>query len=98
MHNTFLGEKNGLVGGANTIALNNLFTGIENRAVRRVGKSITAWSLFWNNLVNYETSVVDSASLRVADPKVDLDRAPHGLAVPQSRPAQSPITGKGRRC
>jgi hypothetical protein len=72
MHNTFLGEKNGLVGGANTIALNNLFTGIQNRAVRRVGgKSITAWSLFWNNLVNYETSVLDSATLRVADPKVD---------------------------
>lgn len=72
LHNTFIGEKNGLVGGANTIALNNLFTGIEGRAVKRVGgNSITAWSIFWTNGVHYETSVLDSATLRVVDPKVD---------------------------
>ena len=71
-HNTVVGEKNGLVGGANTIAVNNIFTGIENRAVRRVGgRSVTAWSLCWNNLMNYESSVLDSASLRLGDPGLD---------------------------
>ena len=50
INNTFVDEQNGLIGGANTIALNNLFTGIQGSAVRRVaGASITAHALFWNN-------------------------------------------------
>ena len=71
-HNTFMAERNGLVGGANTIALNNVFAGISGSALRRVaGGSITAYSLFWDNGIHYESSVIDTGTVRVADPRLD---------------------------
>ena len=72
--NTFRDERYGMVGGANVIALNNIFTGTQFTAVRRVGgSSITAYTLFWNNTINYETSVVDSAHTLHADPMLRSD-------------------------
>jgi parallel beta helix pectate lyase-like protein/K319-like protein len=68
-NNTFIGEKNGLVGGANVIALNNVFVGTQGKALRRVGgNSIASYSMFWNNLVDYETSVIDAPHMLQMDP------------------------------
>ncbi len=69
--NTFVGENYGMVGGANVIALNNVFTGIAHAALRRVGgNSIASYNLFWNNVLNYESSVVDAPHLTIADPRL----------------------------
>lgn len=71
INNTFRGEHNGLVGGANVIALNNLFIGTRGAAVRRVGgASITAHALFWQNGIDHEESVVDSTHLVRGDPRL----------------------------
>jgi hypothetical protein len=72
IHNTFVGEKNGLVGGANVIALNNIFTGTQGSAIRRVsGNSIVSYAMLWNNGIHYETSVVDAPHMIVANPVLD---------------------------
>ena len=71
-NNTFIGEQNGIVGGANVVALNNIFTGIQGKALRRVGgSSIASYSLFWNNGVDDEDSVIDAAHMLHADPALD---------------------------
>lgn len=77
IHNTFIAEKNGVVGGANAILLNNVFTDIEATAVRRVGgNSIAAYSLFWNNGINYYESAVDTAHQISAAPLLDAAGIP----------------------
>ncbi len=74
IHNTFLGERNGLVGGANVIALNNLFVETQGSAVRRVaGNSILSYALFWNDGIDYEESSVDLAHLLYGDPGLGGD-------------------------
>lgn len=74
INNTFTGEHYGLVGGANTIAVNNLFTGLTGPAVRRVGgNSIVAHALFWQNALNTEESVLDTATFVYADPRLKAD-------------------------
>ncbi len=71
IHNTFDAVRYGFVGGANVIALNNIFTGTQVSALRRVGgNSITSYSLFWNNAIDYEESVVDAPHLLHADPRL----------------------------
>jgi hypothetical protein len=73
-NNTFSGERYGVVGGANSIVLNNIFTGIRASALRRVGgSSIAAYNLFWQNLVNQEESVVDTSTSVFADPLLASD-------------------------
>jgi PKD repeat protein len=74
INNTFSGDNYGLVGGANAIVLNNIFTGAHATALRRVGgNSIASYNLFWNNGTHYEESTVDLAHTLVADPLVNPD-------------------------
>ena len=74
INNTFTAEHYGLVGGANTIAVNNIFTGLTGPAVRRVGgNSIVAHALFWQNAINTEESVLDAATFVYADPSLKSD-------------------------
>ena len=73
-NNTFSGERYGVVGGANSIVLNNIFTGTRASALRRVGgSSIAAYNLFWQNLVNQEESVVDTSTSVFADALLTAD-------------------------
>ena len=74
IHNTFINEKYGLVGGANTIALNNIFVGTQGSAIRHLtGNSIASYAMFWNNGIDYETSVVDAPHLLQANPALNAD-------------------------
>jgi hypothetical protein len=76
LHNTIVDEKNGMVGGANVIALNNIFKGIEGKALRRVGgSSIASYNLFWSNGVDYEESVVDPAHVVTGNPLLNASGA-----------------------
>jgi len=76
IHNTFMAERNGFVGGANVIALNNIFAGTQSSALRRVGgNSIASYNLFWNNGTDYEQSNVDLAHILRADPRLGADGA-----------------------
>ena len=68
-NNTFSGENYGIVGGANSIVLNNIFAGTLATALRRVGgASTSAYNLFWHNAVDYEDSVVDPSTSVFEDP------------------------------
>jgi PKD repeat protein len=74
VNNTFSAGNYGVVGGANAVVLNNVFSGNRGSAVRRVaGNSTTAYNDFWNNGVNYEDSNVDSAHTLLADPFLNAD-------------------------
>ena len=74
VNNTFSAGNYGVVGGANAVVLNNVFSGNRGSAVRRVaGNSTTAYNDFWNNGVNYEDSNVDSAHTLLADPLLNAD-------------------------
>jgi hypothetical protein len=82
-NNTFNGERYGVVGGANSIVLNNIFTGTRASALRRVGgSSIAAYNLFWQNLVDHEESVVDASTSVFADPLLTS-----GLTLSSASPA-----------
>jgi hypothetical protein len=73
-NNTFVANNYALVGGANVAAVNNLFIGCTNAAVRRVRvHSIAAYNLFWSNLRDYEESNVDLAHTLRADPLLQPD-------------------------
>jgi hypothetical protein len=72
VNNTFHGTRYGMVGGANVIALNNLFVDTQHSALRRVGgNSIASYSLFWNNELDWEDSNVDLQHMLHADPEID---------------------------
>lgn len=74
IHNTFVGNNYGLTGGANVIALNNIFYDTQNVAIKHmINGSIVAYCLFWNNAVHYENTVVDSKSLVFQNPFLDSD-------------------------
>ena len=48
--NTFTGERYGMIGGANVVAANNIFTGIRESALRRVkGALVTSSNVFSKN-------------------------------------------------
>ncbi len=72
INNTFIGEMNGVVGGANLIALNNIFTDTQGTALRRVGgNSIASYNLFWSNGTNYIESIIDPLHQLLASPRLD---------------------------
>ena len=69
LNNTFAGENYGVVGGANSVVANNLFSGITAAAVRRVGgNSTVTHNLFWNATINAEDSNLVTATTVTADP------------------------------
>jgi Right handed beta helix region/Secretion system C-terminal sorting domain len=77
IHNTFAGERYGMVGGANVVALNNIFVGTQASALRRVGgNSIASYSLFWNNGTDHEDSNIDLPHTVYANPWLDAAYAP----------------------
>ncbi len=71
-NNTLSGNKYGLTGGDNLIALNNIFANSATMAMKNVdGSSIAAYNVFWNNGIDTLGSVVDAASTLFADPRLD---------------------------
>jgi len=73
-HNTFMEERNGIVGGANIVALNNLFTDITGTALLRVGgASIASYNLMWNCGTAVAESNVDAAHTWFLPPALGLD-------------------------
>ena len=76
-NNSFIGEKNGVVGGANLMALNNVFTDTQGTALLRVGGgSIASYCLFWNNVANHAESNLDPQHLLYAPPGLDVSGRP----------------------
>jgi len=73
-NNTFIGDHYGIVGGANVVALNNIFADVQVRALRRVAvNSIASHNLFWNNAGNFEESNVDLTTSLLVDPLLAAD-------------------------
>jgi hypothetical protein len=71
INNTFVGERNGMVGGANAVVLNNIFTGISGVALSRVsGSSIASYNLFWGCGTNYSQSAIDVPHLLFGNPQL----------------------------
>jgi hypothetical protein len=77
INNTVVGDFYGVVGGANTVAVNNILESIPNSAFRRIaGNSIAAHNLFWNNGLDNETSNVDLSTTSRFDPQLASDFRP----------------------
>jgi DNA-binding beta-propeller fold protein YncE len=71
-NNTFIDNDHGVTGGDNLIALNNIFLGSTNVALKNVdGDSIAAYNLFWGNGIDYQNSNVDTATTILQDPRLD---------------------------
>lgn len=90
VHNTFRGNHYGVSGGANLVAVNNVFADTERAALSRVrGDSIAAFNLFWSNGTDHVDSHVDPFSSLYADPGLDAAGrpAPRGPA----RDAGTPV-------
>lgn len=69
LNNTFVGNDFGLTGGDSLVALNNLFVGHPDTAMKKVdGASTAAYNLFWNNGTDIDSSNVDSTVTFFADP------------------------------
>jgi hypothetical protein len=80
IRNTFVGEQNGVVGGANAIVLDNLFSGTAGTSLLRVaGGSIAAYNLLWGGTPHAESNV-DLPHTLVAPPLLD----PAGVPTPAS--------------
>ena len=80
-HNTFINNPMGLTGGDNLVALNNIFVGSQEIALKNVdGNSIAAYNLFWGNGTDYQNSNVDTDNIVLADPRLDA----HGRLLPGS--------------
>ncbi len=76
-HNTFVGNPHGVTGGGNLIAVNNLFVGSADLALKNVDAgSIAAYNLFWDNGVNYQSSNVNINTTLFADPLLDSHYRP----------------------
>ncbi|MCK4691988.1 MAG: right-handed parallel beta-helix repeat-containing protein, partial [Anaerolineales bacterium] len=74
VNNTFVNNPYSVTGGDNLIAINNLFVGSTNTALKEVdGESICAYQLFWNNGVDSQGSNVDLPTTINADPLFDPD-------------------------
>ncbi len=70
--NTFTGERHGLIGGGNVVALNNIFTGIRVSAMRRVkGNSVASSNLFWKNGIDLDECTIEPSGVVRADPRLD---------------------------
>ena len=71
-NNTFINNDHSLTGGDNLIALNNIFVGSSNIALKNVdGNSIAAYNLFWGNGTDHQNSNVDTAHTIVANPHLN---------------------------
>ena len=76
-NNTFVDNDYGLTGGDNLIALNNIFVGSSNIALKNMaGNSIAAYNLLWGNAVNHQTSNIDTATTIFEDPRLDASYQP----------------------
>lgn len=75
--NTFLRNDHGASGGANLVALNNLFVGTQRIALKRAaGRSIAAHNLFFANGFDHFESYVDPRTTWLADPRLDTEGRP----------------------
>ncbi len=72
-HNTFVHNDHGISGGANLIALNNIFLR-HDLALKRVGgNSVASFNLFWNNAaISHNSNLIRSTSV-IGDPLIDPD-------------------------
>jgi hypothetical protein len=77
LDNSFVGNDHGITGGANVIAVNNLFAGTKRIALKRLtGSSIAAHNLFFSNGSDSLDSLVDDATTVRADPLLDAGHRP----------------------
>ena len=68
-NNTFVGNSHAVTGGANLIALNNIFVDSKNIAIKNLkGDSIASYNLFWNNSTDYLDSTIDLTNTIFEDP------------------------------
>ncbi len=75
-NNTILDNPYALTGGDNLIALNNIFAGSSEIALKNVdGNSIVAYNLFWENGQDFSQSHVDAETTVSAAPLLDGDYA-----------------------
>lgn len=73
-NNTFIDNDHGLAGGDNLIALNNIFVGSANIAVKNVdGNSVVSYNLFWGNRIDYQNSNVDPTNTFFENPNLGLN-------------------------
>jgi hypothetical protein len=73
-NNTFIDNDHGLTGGDNLVAVNNIFIGSRNIALKNVdGNSIVAHTLFWGNGIDQQNAAVDPTTTLFADPRLDAD-------------------------
>jgi hypothetical protein len=73
-NNTFVDNDHSLTGGDNLIALNNIFVGSPNIALKKVnGNSIAAFNLFWGNGKDYQNSNLDTANTLFENPHLDTN-------------------------
>ena len=74
INNTIVGNKYGVTGGDNLVALNNIFVNVRKSAMKKVnGESIAAYNLFWENGMDIEKSNVDEKSIFREAPLLDKD-------------------------
>ena len=77
INNTFVRERHGLIGGANMVVLNNIFSGIRVSALRRVGgNSLVAHNLFWETKTELEECTVTPTAHLKGDPRLDASSRP----------------------
>lgn len=77
VNNTFLDNNWGMTGGANVVAVNNVFADTKHTAVFRcAGQSLFSHNLFWQNGGDWKESNVLAAGAIVRDPKLDGDAVP----------------------
>ena len=70
-HNTFVDNDHGISGGNNLIALNNIFQG-HTLALKNVdANSIASYSIFWDNAVDAQGSIIDAATTLSTDPLLE---------------------------
>jgi len=72
INNTFAGNNYGITGGDNMVALNNLIFGTKMTAMKNVdGHSISAYSNFWLNGVDFDNCNQDQATIWREPPLLD---------------------------
>ncbi|MEW5958499.1 MAG: right-handed parallel beta-helix repeat-containing protein [Chloroflexota bacterium] len=73
-NNTFINNDHSLTGGDNLMALNNIFVGSSNIAVKNVdGASIVSYNLFWGNRIDYQNSNVDATNTFFQSPDLNAN-------------------------
>jgi hypothetical protein len=74
-NNVFVGHSHGISGGDNVVAVNNLFVGVTDIALKDVdGGSIVAYNGFWGNGSDNLGSNLDLPTTLLADPRLDADQ------------------------